>query len=75
VLKEIFTNIFKESKFLSTEFSENMISKLHDIAEEKQVPADEFIFREGERATKLFLVLKGEGNLQREREREGNKEK
>jgi CRP-like cAMP-binding protein len=46
-----------------------MISKLHDIAEEKQVPADEFIFREGERATKLFLVLKGEGNLQRERER------
>jgi len=65
VLKEIFTNIFKESKFLSTEFSENMISKLHDIAEEKQVPGDEFIFREGERATKLFLVLKGEGNYKK----------
>lgn len=63
MLKEIFTNIFKQSKLLRTEFSESLISSLYDHAEEKHIPVDEYLFKEGETSSKLFLILKGEGEI------------
>lgn len=63
VLKEIFTNIFKNVKFLKDKFSESFISKLYTFAEEKHIPVDEFLFKEGDKADKLYLILKGEGIL------------
>lgn len=38
-----------------------MISNLYNHAEEKHIPVDEYLFKEGENADKLFLILKGEG--------------
>lgn len=61
VLKEIYTNIFKNVKLFKEKFSESFISKLYQFAEEKHVPVDEFIFKEGDNANQLFLILKGEG--------------
>ncbi|KAL4474474.1 hypothetical protein ABPG72_016152 [Tetrahymena utriculariae] len=60
VQKDIYSYLFKNTSFFSTNFSERLIQNIYRIVEEKQYQIDEKIFEEGQKSDKLYVIIKGQ---------------
>lgn len=63
IFKDIYTNLFKKQKLFTDNFSTDFIGHLFRLVKERKYDIDEFVYRQGDRANELFLVLDGEVDI------------